>query len=235
MARNNTAMGAGRTFDGVRLAVLSKRFESVASKMANTLLRTGRSGVLNMARDFSCCVVTADCELISAAECYPIHVLRGADIMAAVDEGVSPRAQARRRLPAQLALSRQFARGGPRNPGTRHRRRRRAPLHRARKGPSGGLRQLHGDHLYGRRPGRVRRRRADLPGRAGAAGLRRHPGHHPNVRAAHPGSFAVARRLPGHAGRGADRRARHARDGPRRGLGHARAIHAANTSTTANT
>ena len=73
---------AGRSYDGVRLAVLGKRFESVASRMANTLLRTGRSGVLNMARDFSCCIVTADCELISAAECYPIHVLRGADLMA---------------------------------------------------------------------------------------------------------------------------------------------------------
>ncbi len=71
-----------RAYDGVRLAVLGKRFESVASKMANTLLRTGRSGVLNMARDFSCCVVTADCELVTAAECYPIHVLRGADLMA---------------------------------------------------------------------------------------------------------------------------------------------------------
>ena len=90
MVRNKAAMGAGRTFDGVRLAVLSKRFESVASKMANTLLRTGRSGVLNMARDFSCCVVTADCELISAAECYPIHVLRGADIMAAAMKEFHP-------------------------------------------------------------------------------------------------------------------------------------------------
>ena len=73
---------APQSYDGVRLAVLGKRFESVAAKMANTLLRTGRSGVLNMARDFSCCIVTAECELISAAECYPIHVLRGADLMA---------------------------------------------------------------------------------------------------------------------------------------------------------
>ena len=68
--------------DGVRLAVLSKRFDSVVAKMANTLLRTGRSGVLNMARDFSCCIVTANCELVTAAECYPIHVLRGPDMMA---------------------------------------------------------------------------------------------------------------------------------------------------------
>jgi N-methylhydantoinase B len=67
--------------DGVRLAILNKRFESVVRKMANTLLRTGRSGVLNSGRDFSCCIVTADHELVTAAECYPIHVLRGADLM----------------------------------------------------------------------------------------------------------------------------------------------------------
>jgi len=67
--------------DGVRLAILNKRFESVVRKMANTLLRTGRSGVLNTGRDFSCCIVTADHELVTAAECYPIHVLRGADLM----------------------------------------------------------------------------------------------------------------------------------------------------------
>jgi len=72
----------GRTFDGVQLAIVNKRFESVVRKMANTLLRTGRSGVLNTARDFSCCIVTAEHELLTAAECYPIHVLRGADLMA---------------------------------------------------------------------------------------------------------------------------------------------------------
>jgi len=76
------AAGKTRSFDGVRLAILNKRFESVVRKMANTLLRTGRSGVLNTARDFSCCIVTAGDELLTAAECYPIHVLRGADLMA---------------------------------------------------------------------------------------------------------------------------------------------------------
>ena len=83
-------MRAKKRFDGVRLAVLSKRFESVASRMANTLLRTGRSGVLNMARDFSCCIVTADCDLVTAAECYPIHVLRGADLMAQAMKSFHP-------------------------------------------------------------------------------------------------------------------------------------------------
>src|SRR5260221_13953239 len=76
-----TADDKTRSFDGVRLAILNKRFETVVRKMANTLLRTGRSGVLNSARDFSCCIVTADHKLVTAAECYPIHVLRGADLM----------------------------------------------------------------------------------------------------------------------------------------------------------
>ena len=68
-------------FDGVRLAVIANRFEGVARKMANTLLRTGRSGVLNIARDFSCCIVTADHQLLVANEALPIHTLSGPDIM----------------------------------------------------------------------------------------------------------------------------------------------------------
>lgn len=83
-------MNTTRKFDGVRLAVLNKRFESVVRKMANTLLRTGRSGVLNTARDFSCCIVTAGNELLTAAECYPIHVLRGADMMAKAMQDFHP-------------------------------------------------------------------------------------------------------------------------------------------------
>ena len=68
--------------DPVTLAVLSKRFESITTKMANTLLRTGRSGVLNLAKDFSTSIVTRDCELLTGAETLPIHVLSGADLMA---------------------------------------------------------------------------------------------------------------------------------------------------------
>ena len=68
--------------DGVRLAILQKRFEAVTRKMANTLLRTARSGVINTARDFSCALVTADCQLLTAADSYPIHVIGGADLMA---------------------------------------------------------------------------------------------------------------------------------------------------------
>ncbi|QIB35577.1 hydantoinase B/oxoprolinase family protein [Ancylobacter pratisalsi] len=67
---------------GVKLAIMQKRFDGVTRKMANTLLRTARSGVINTARDFSCALVTADCELLTAADSYPIHVIGGADLMA---------------------------------------------------------------------------------------------------------------------------------------------------------
>lgn len=76
--------------DGVSLALLNHRFEGVARKMANTLLRTGRSGVLNIARDFSCCIVTADCDLLVTNEGLPIHVLSGPDIMARTMKAFSP-------------------------------------------------------------------------------------------------------------------------------------------------
>src|ERR1700720_3399656 len=69
-------------FDGVKLAIMQKRLDGVTRKMANTLLRTARSGVINTARDFSCALVTADCELLTAADSYPIHVIGGADLMA---------------------------------------------------------------------------------------------------------------------------------------------------------
>lgn len=68
--------------DGAQLAILNNRFEGAARKMANTLLRAGRSGVLNRARDFSACIVTAEDELLAAAESLPIHVLSGPDLMA---------------------------------------------------------------------------------------------------------------------------------------------------------
>jgi N-methylhydantoinase B len=75
-------MTATPEIDGVKLALLNNRLEGISRKMGNTLLRTGRSGVLNIARDFSCCIVSADHELVSVAESLPIHVLSGPDMMA---------------------------------------------------------------------------------------------------------------------------------------------------------
>ena len=73
---------AETTLDGAELAILINRFEAIARRMQNTLYRTGRSGVLNRARDFSCCVVTPDCRLLVTAESLPIHVMIGPDIIA---------------------------------------------------------------------------------------------------------------------------------------------------------
>jgi len=89
------AMSADKTrLDGVTLAILTKRLEGVARKMANTLLRTGRSGVLNIARDFSCCIVTADAQLLVTNEALPIHVLSGPDIMCRVMKEFHPQLKA---------------------------------------------------------------------------------------------------------------------------------------------
>jgi N-methylhydantoinase B len=73
---------AQHVFDGARLAIFANRFEGIARKMSNTLLRTGRSGVLNRAKDFSCCIVTAANDLLTTADSLPIHVLSGPDMMA---------------------------------------------------------------------------------------------------------------------------------------------------------
>ena len=81
MAMNTLTLNADGTLDGVQMAIVNKRMEAICAKMANTLLRTGRSGVLNSARDFSCCIVTAENRLLTVNESLPIHVLRGADMM----------------------------------------------------------------------------------------------------------------------------------------------------------
>jgi N-methylhydantoinase B len=68
--------------DPVLLAVLSRRLDAVARKMQHALVRSSRSGVISSGHDCSCCLLTADAELLSAAQTIPIHVMSGADIMA---------------------------------------------------------------------------------------------------------------------------------------------------------
>jgi N-methylhydantoinase B len=63
------------SFDPVLLAVLANRFDTIVREMENTLLRTGRSAILNMARDFSCALITADNRLLASAEGLPVHVI----------------------------------------------------------------------------------------------------------------------------------------------------------------
>jgi N-methylhydantoinase B len=64
-----------RELDPTLMAVLAHRFEAIVREMTNTLFRTGRSSIINMARDFSCSIITADDELLAAAEGLQVHVL----------------------------------------------------------------------------------------------------------------------------------------------------------------
>ena len=66
-----------KPLDQVVIAVLANRLDSIVREMTNTLFRTGRSAILNTAKDFSCSIITADNQLLSSADGLPIHVLGG--------------------------------------------------------------------------------------------------------------------------------------------------------------
>ncbi len=78
-----SARGADARFDPVALAVITSRIQGIVRRMTNTLFRTARSSVLNTARDFSCCVVTREHEMLATAESLPIHVMSGPDLVSA--------------------------------------------------------------------------------------------------------------------------------------------------------
>ena len=56
------------------MAVLAHRMDAIVREMANTLLRTARSAVLAVVRDFSCSIVTADNRLLTPGEGLPVHI-----------------------------------------------------------------------------------------------------------------------------------------------------------------
>ena len=89
-----------KLLDGAEMAILINRFEGIARKMTNTLYRTGRSGVLNRARDFSCCIVTHDCHLLAAAEQSADSCSSRPEPHGGGHETIPSDAQARRRLPS---------------------------------------------------------------------------------------------------------------------------------------
>lgn len=73
-------------FDPILLAVMANRLDGIVREMTNTLLRAGRSAILNTARDFSCSIVTADNRLLSAAEGLPIHIVGSQYLTEAMQE-----------------------------------------------------------------------------------------------------------------------------------------------------
>jgi N-methylhydantoinase B len=68
-------LGSTEDFDPILLAVIANRLDAVVREMTNTLLRTGRSAMLAIARDFSCSIVTGDDRLLATAEGTPVHIL----------------------------------------------------------------------------------------------------------------------------------------------------------------
>lgn len=77
------------TTDPLLLAILSNRLERIVREMTNTLLRAGRSAVLNTARDFSCSLITSGNELLASAEGLPVHVI-GTEFLAAAMTELHP-------------------------------------------------------------------------------------------------------------------------------------------------
>ena len=62
------------TLDPILMSVMANRLDGIVREMTNTLLRSARSAVISSARDFSCCLVTGDDELLAPAEGLPVHI-----------------------------------------------------------------------------------------------------------------------------------------------------------------
>ncbi|WP_192564468.1 hydantoinase B/oxoprolinase family protein [Pseudomonas gozinkensis] len=72
-----TASNQNVKFDPVQLAVMANRIDAIVREMTSTVVLTACSSVIGMARDFSCAILTADHELLSAADGLPVHTFGG--------------------------------------------------------------------------------------------------------------------------------------------------------------
>lgn len=70
----NSAPLAAPEFDPILMAVLANRMNAIVREMSNTLLKTARSAVLAVVRDFSCSIVTGDNRLLCPGEGLPVHI-----------------------------------------------------------------------------------------------------------------------------------------------------------------
>ncbi|MBS1886204.1 MAG: hydantoinase B/oxoprolinase family protein [Actinobacteria bacterium] len=74
-------MSVTATTDPVRLAVLTNRMQAIVRQMLNTVYRTGRSGVINTARDVIACIVTREDEMLAMGDSLPIMTMAGPDLV----------------------------------------------------------------------------------------------------------------------------------------------------------
>ena len=63
-----------KKIDIIEMAIIANRFDGIVREMSNTLLRAARSTVISSCRDFSCCIVTSDHELVASGEGLPVHI-----------------------------------------------------------------------------------------------------------------------------------------------------------------
>jgi N-methylhydantoinase B len=74
LAKDDTDTVSLEQPDPVTLAVVEHRLESIAQEMAEVMLRTSMSQILNSSRDFSTAILDARCQLIAQGEGIPVHI-----------------------------------------------------------------------------------------------------------------------------------------------------------------
>lgn len=74
MQSNVAGVAGSANIDLFTMVVLRRRFEAIIREMVNALFKSGRSGVLNTAMDFSCSVTDAEFRSVSVALGLPVHV-----------------------------------------------------------------------------------------------------------------------------------------------------------------
>src|SRR4030095_9914118 len=82
MANAKKKSGGSVELDPIVMSVIANRLDGIVREMTNTLLRAARSVVISSARDFSCCIITGDNQLLASAEGLPVHIF-GAHLQAA--------------------------------------------------------------------------------------------------------------------------------------------------------
>jgi len=71
----------GEALDPRRMALVQARLDAIVRTMNSRLARSARSGILGVAHDYACCVLTAEDELLARPESIPLHTMRGPDIV----------------------------------------------------------------------------------------------------------------------------------------------------------
>ena len=114
LPRGGGAVSAA-SFDRVDLAVMANRFDGIVREMENTLLRTARSSVIGLCRDFSCSIVEHGRRARRVGRRPSGSRLRIGTRLTR-DAHAASRSRGRRRVPPQRPVRRQHARGRPHDP-----------------------------------------------------------------------------------------------------------------------